>query len=80
MATVGSTPIDAACEVGSATRKERDLPAYVLTFAFAFARDGRTPTGGEETSSDVFTFGTDCGEGNPTTLSEANVRSFLGVA
>ena len=44
-------PIEAACDGGSATRKERDLPAYVLTLEFAFAREGRGPTGGEETSS-----------------------------
>lgn len=51
MAVAASMPIEAAWDGGSATRKERDLPAYVLTLEFAFVRGGRTPTGGEETSS-----------------------------
>lgn len=47
-------PIEAAWDGGSATRKERDLPAYVLTLEFEFARGGRTPTGGEGTLSGDF--------------------------
>lgn len=54
MAAVASIPMEAACDGGRATRKERDLPAYVLTLELAFPGVGRTPTPGEETSSDDF--------------------------
>ena len=76
---LASIPIDAACEGGKATRKDRDFPAYVLTLELTSV--GRT--GGEDTSSDGFALegDWDCARevGDPTTLSETKARSFFGV-
>lgn len=68
-----------ACDCGSATKNERDLPAYVRTFVLVSA--GRI--GGEEMSSGGLAFegdGLDARpDGESRRLSERKVRSFCGV-